>query len=70
MRRKKETKSTTRIKKLIEKIQDPDIRSLVEEVVEIEISYRSSDRKNFPLRKIRDVVEHVGQTIENRESQS
>lgn len=54
---------TDRLQELMKKIKDKEVRKIVEEVVDIEISYRSSSRKNFPIQKIRDVIEgHVKNT--------
>jgi len=60
-RTKKQHKvATDRIQGLVGKIKDKKIRNVVEEVIAVEISYRSSSRRNFPMQQLRDIVEaHV-----------
>ncbi|TCD01229.1 hypothetical protein [Pedobacter psychroterrae] len=48
--------TTTRLKVLVNKIDNPEIRNIVEQVLNVEISYRSSDRQNFPMKNIRDII--------------
>lgn len=49
--------TTDRIQKLLDKIKDEKVKKIVEEVIDVEISYRSSSRKTFPLNRIRSIIE-------------
>jgi hypothetical protein len=59
MARKRRSSPTTtaRLNDLLDKIEDEKIKEIVKEVVSVEISYRSSSRKNFPVQRIRDIIE-------------
>ena len=56
----KRKNATDRILELTNKIKNKKIRTIVEEVIDVEISYRSNSRKNFPMQQLRDIIEgHV-----------
>ena len=57
-----------RLQEVLNHIEDDVIREVVKGVFQVEISYRSAERKNFPRQKIRDVIEGVARTIENQQS--
>ncbi|MGN7787819.1 hypothetical protein ACTJIJ_25010 [Niabella sp. 22666] len=65
-RQKINENTTTRLKELINKINDPDIRNVVEQVLNVEISYRSSDRQNFPMKNIREIINNSKLVKQNR----
>jgi len=57
MPKQQKQNSTDRIQEFVSKIKDNQIRSIVEDVIDVEISYRSSSRKNFPTQKLRDIID-------------
>ena len=56
MAKQKNKNATARIQELVKKIKDKKIKSIVEEVIDVEISYRSSSKTNFPKQKLRDII--------------
>ena len=59
------TKNIGRLQQILARIDDPNIKEVVKRVVEVEISYRSTERGNFPRQRIRDILDGVARTIEN-----
>ncbi|KAA0245639.1 MAG: hypothetical protein DYG83_00960 [Candidatus Brocadia sp. AMX2] len=59
------TKNIGRLQQILTRIHDPNIKEIVKRVVEVEISYRSTERVNFPRQRIRDIIDGVARTIEN-----
>lgn len=59
------TKNIGRLLQILARIDDPNIKEVVKRVVEVEISYRSTERVNFPRQRIRDILDGVARTIEN-----
>lgn len=57
-----------RLNELLEQISDQDVKKIVSETFEVEISFRSADRINFPKQKIRQIIEDVARQIENKGS--
>lgn len=53
----KESSSIGRLEKILDKIEDPAIRDIIKRVIDVEISYRSTDRQNFPWKRIRDIID-------------
>lgn len=67
MDRSKLTKTQTRLLKLFNKIEDENIREIIIEVINIEKTYRSSH--NFPIRKVRDVIDSISNYQESQSVQ-
>lgn len=63
------TKNIGRLLQILARIDDPNIKEVVKRVVEVEISYRSTERVNFPRQRIRDILDGVARTIENSDKQ-
>ena len=58
------SKTIGRLQEVLQQIEDPHLKTIVNEVFKIEISYRSAERSNFPRQKVRDVVDGVARQIE------
>ena len=58
------SKTIGRLQEVLLQIEDPNLRTIVDEVFKVEISYRSAERSNFPRQRIRDVVDSVARQIE------
>lgn len=63
-RKPKLTGSQKRLLKLFKQVEDEDVREIMTEVVVLEGKYRSG---NFPVRKVRDVVDVVARLQESKE---
>ena len=51
-----------RLEEILNQIEDEKVREIVRGVFKVEISYRSTERVNFPWQRIRDVIEGVART--------
>ncbi len=51
--------SLGRLNQVLDKIDDPTIKEIVKKVIDVEISYRSTEKKNFPRKKIRNIVDAI-----------
>lgn len=58
------SKTIGRLQEVLKQIEDPNLKSIIDEVFKVEISYRSAERSNFPRQRIRDVVDGVARQIE------
>lgn len=58
-----------RLDEVLNQIKDGKVREIVSGVFKVEISYRSTERVNFPWQKIRDVIEGVARTSEVEDKQ-
>jgi hypothetical protein len=56
------TKSQKRLLDLFTSIEDEDIKEIIIEVINVEVTNRSSH--NFPIRKVRDAVDNVARLQE------
>jgi hypothetical protein len=65
MAEKQLTKTQKRLVRLFKNVQDENIREIINEVIVIESANRSTH--NFPIRKIREVVEDAAKLQENNE---
>jgi hypothetical protein len=54
-----------RLQEVLDRIKDPQIKSLIDNVFKVEISYRSMEAKYFPRQKIRDIIEGSARVIES-----
>jgi hypothetical protein len=59
-------RSLQRLLDLFTKIEDENIREIIADIVIIENRHRSSSKKNFPWKDIRDVVDRVALLEENK----
>jgi len=53
-----------RLEEVLNQIEDEKIREIVRGVFRVEISYRSTERVNFPWQRIRDVIEGVARSTQ------
>ena len=51
-----------RLEDVLNQIKDDKVREIVRGVFRVEISYRSTEKVNFPWQRIRDVIEGVART--------
>lgn len=51
-----------RLEEFLSQIEDEKVRDIVRGVFKVEISYRSTERVNFPWQRIRDVIEGIART--------
>ena len=58
-----------RLDEVLSQIKDEKVREIVSGVFKVEISYRSTERVNFPWQKIRDVIEGVARISEVEDKQ-
>jgi hypothetical protein len=58
------SKTIGRLQEVLQQIDDPNLKVIIDEVFKVEISYRSAERSNFPRQRIRDVVDGVARQIE------
>ena len=56
-----------RLQEVLNQIEDKPTQEIVRRVFQVEISYRSAERKNFPRKKIRDIIEEAARTIESQQ---
>lgn len=61
--------SIGRLQEILNQVDDEQIREIIRGVFKIEISYRSTERTNFPRKRILDTVDGVARTIENNTKQ-
>jgi hypothetical protein len=64
------SKNIGRLQEVLNQINDPKLKEIVEGVFKVEISYRSMERDRFPRQKIKDVVDSVARTIETKTKQA
>lgn len=64
----KPTNVEMRLINLFMQIEDEDVREIIADVVKIERQYRSSSRKNFPIREVRSVIDRVARLAEQQQS--
>lgn len=55
----KPTDAEMRLLTLFLQIEDEDVREIIADVVSIERQHRSSSRKNFPIKDVRNVIDRV-----------
>lgn len=55
-----------RLEEILNQIEDERMRNIVRGVFKVEISYRSTERVNFPWQRVRDVIEGVARTSQLR----
>lgn len=55
--RPKVTKSLQRLLDLFKQIEDENVREIIADVVMIESKHRSSSKKNFPWKDVRNVID-------------
>lgn len=54
------TESTTkRIRELIDKIEDKEVREVVREAMNVEIQNQSWERERFPYSKLRQIIQNT-----------
>lgn len=58
------SKTIGRLQEVLQQIEDPQLKTIIDETFKVEISYRSAERSNFPRQRIRDVVDGVARQIE------
>lgn len=58
-----------RLEEVLTQIKDENVREIASGVFKVEISYRSTERVNFPWQRIRDVIEGVARTTEVEDKQ-
>lgn len=51
-----------RLEEILRQVEDEKIREVIRGVFRVEISYRSTERINFPWQKIRDIIEGVARS--------
>ena len=57
-----------RLQQVIDRIEDEDLKQVVVDAFKIEISYRSTDRVNFPKAQLKQVIEKVARAKEINET--
>lgn len=63
-------KNITRLQAMLEKVEDADLKAIIEGAFKVEISYRSVDRQNFPRKLLREVVERQAAIIESKRTEN
>jgi hypothetical protein len=63
------SKNIGRLQEVLNQVNDPDIKEIIDGVFKVEISYRSAERTNFPRQRIRDIIDGVARTIETRKKE-
>lgn len=58
------TDAEMRLMTLFLQIEDEDVREIIADVVNIERQYRSSSRKNFPIKDVRNIIDRVARLQE------
>ncbi len=53
-----------RLEEIINQVEDEKLREVIRGVFRVEISYRSTERVNFPWQKIRDIIEGVARSTQ------
>lgn len=60
------TDAEKRMINLFLQIEDEDIREIIADVVAIERKHRTSSRKNFPIRDVKNVIDRVARMQESK----
>jgi len=53
-----------RLEEILNQVEDEKLREVIRGVFRVEISYRSTERVNFPWQKIRDIIEGVARSTQ------
>ncbi|AFL83597.1 hypothetical protein Belba_0954 [Belliella baltica DSM 15883] len=53
-----------RLEEVLNQVEDEKLRDVIRGVFRVEISYRSTERVNFPWQKIRDIIEGVARSTQ------
>ncbi len=58
------SKTIGRLQEVLQQIEDPYLKAIIDEVFKVEISYRSAERNTFPRQRIRDIVDGLARQME------
>lgn len=53
-----------RLEEILNQVDDEKLKEVIRGVFRVEISYRSTERVNFPWQKIRDIIEGVARSTQ------
>lgn len=53
-----------RLEEILNQVEDEKLREVIRGVFRVEISYRSTERVNFPWQKIRDIIEGAARSTQ------